>query len=66
MNIHVTCVTCKNPKWQEADQLTIYKHSQDELGAQGAYERSVDACHTFGMKPQKESDLDMAQAFFDP
>ena len=35
-------------------------------GGDPAYERSGDACRKFWIKPLKETDLGVAQAFFDP
>ena len=35
-------------------------------GGDSAYERGGDACQKFWIKPLKETDLGVAQAFFDP
>ena len=35
-------------------------------GGDAAYERGGDARRKFGIKPLKETDLEVAQAFFDP
>ena len=35
-------------------------------GGDSAYERGGDACKKFWIKPLKETDLGVAQAFFDP
>ena len=35
-------------------------------GGDSAYKRGGDACRKFWIKPLKETDLGMAQAFFDP
>ena len=35
-------------------------------GGDSAYESGVDARRKFGIKPLKETDLGVAQAFFDP
>ena len=35
-------------------------------GGDSAYERGGDARRKFGIKPPKETDLGVAQAFFDP
>ena len=46
----------------------MYAKGQDCHGGGGgatAYERGGDARRKFGMKPQKETDLRVAQAFFD-
>ena len=36
------------------------------LEPSSAYERGGDACKKFWIKPLKETDLGVAQAFFDP
>ena len=52
--------------------LTIkwFKHAIrghiEPLGEDSAYKRGGDACQKFSIKPLKETDLGMAQAFFDP
>ena len=35
-------------------------------GRDSAYERGGDACRNFWIRPLKETDLGLAQAFFDP
>ena len=35
-------------------------------GGDSAYERGGDTCRKFGINPLKETDLAVAQAFFDP
>ena len=41
-------------------------HSHPGGGGDSAYERGGDARRKFGIKPLKETDLEVAQAFFDP
>ena len=38
----------------------------EPLGGDSAYKRGGDACRKFRIKPLKETDLGMAQAFYDP
>ena len=40
--------------------------SRDPGGGDSAYERGGDAHRKFWIKPQKETDLGVAQAFFNP
>ena len=42
------------------------KKSLQSGGGDSAYERGGDACRKFWIKPLKETDLGVAQAFFDP
>ena len=38
----------------------------EPLGGDSPYKRGGDACQKFSIKPLKETDLGMAQAFYDP
>ena len=46
--------------------LNVMSPMAPEGGADSAYERGGDARRKFWIKPLKETDLGMAQAFFDP
>ena len=44
----------------------LEQHSGGGGGGSSAYERDGDACGKFWIKPLKETDLGIAQAFLDP
>ena len=46
--------------------ILAYILAQNPQGGDSAYERGGDACRKFWIKPLKETDLGVAQAFFDP
>ena len=54
-----------NARWERKKETLVLLYSR-VWGGESAYERGGDARRKFWIKPLKETDLGVAQGFFDP
>ena len=67
--ITTSCTSYSNSlsKLSAVTRWSYWKSKQEKIpGGESAYERGGDARRKFWIKPLKETDLGVAQAFFDP
>ena len=59
-------ITVSSYVWTKALSGMVLVPAQNPRGGDSAYEKGGDARRKFWIKPLKETDLGVAQAFFDP